>query len=150
MSSDTRPNGPYSQRNDIYLRLKEELQTFEGYKDYKKIKNLIFARFAQQEHILVRRLKYTYKTYEKRGTPINLPGESSPFSDFDEKIFQKLKFLDIHQKDFKKIVKSLAIQIITPIIPSFKCSDAYIRRLLARFEKRRQSAVDLIGPRPML
>ena len=140
----TKRNGSYSQINAICFRLQEALKPFEDDKNYKKIKKQIFAFFAKQEDILPRRLKYIYKSFEKRGTTKKFSGQSSCFSDFDEKIFQELKFLDFNQKDFKKAVKILAIQIIKPEIPSFKCSDAYVSRLLARFQKWRQSAVDLI------
>ena len=130
----TKRNGHYSQIDDICFKLQAELEPYLDDKDYKKIKKQKLALLAKQTKILPRRLKYIYKSFENRGTTKKFSGQSSCYSDYDEKIFQKLKFWDFNQKDFKKAVKSLAIQIIKPEKKNFQGSDAYIRRLLTRFQ----------------
>jgi len=123
---------------ELCLCLRFQLDSFVGDKDFKKIKSELFSKISSQEQIKLRSLHRMFNSYLKNGTTKKLSGRFSPYLEFDEEIFELLNFVDLKGLALKKHIKPIAFKIIKKSVPSFKCSDEYLRRFIDRFELRKR------------
>ena len=130
----TKRNHSIKYNDSLCEQIQLKLESFAGDEDFKKIRSELFSKIASREQIKPRRLKYMYEKYLEYGSTKKKSGQKSRFLSYDGIIFDGLS--TVGEKNLKQTARALATKIIRQDHPNFQCSDSYINRLIARFQKK--------------